>query len=91
MTTIKFNTGREYTAQGQRIVARLLDDGSIVFLDIDRGIDGVIAPAQGLTREDVKDPFFNRASVMDAYDNGNYNWGAQRELLAELETIAKSI
>ena len=93
MDTIKFKTGREYTEQGQRIVARLLDNGDIVFLDIDRGIDGVIS-ANGISKEDIEDLYFNRTTIMDCYDNGNYNQGgdyARREILAELATIAKTI
>jgi hypothetical protein len=93
MDTIKFKTGREYTEHGQRIVARLLENGNIVFLDIDRGIDGVIS-ANGFSREDVKELFFNRSGVMDAYDNGNYNMSdslSRRELITELTTIAQTI
>lgn len=93
MNTIKFNTGREYTEHGQRIVARLLDDGDIVFLDIDRGIDGVIR-ANGISKEDIEELYFNRVTIMDCYDNGNYNQGnayASREVLADLQTIAQSI
>jgi len=93
MDTIKFKTGREYTERGQRIVARLLDNGDIVFLDVDRDIDGVIS-ANGFSRDDVKELFFNRSAVMDAYDNGNYGIGnssARRELIVELATIAQTI
>jgi len=93
MDTIKFKTGREYTEHGQRIVARLLDNGNIVFLDIDRGIDGVIN-ANGFSKEDVKELFFNRSAVMNAYDNGNYNISdsfTRREIIAELATIAQTI
>ena len=93
MNVIKFNTGREYTEQGQRIAARLLDNGDIVFLDIDRGIDGVIS-ANGLSKKDIEELYFNRTTIMDCYDNGNYNQGdayARREVLADLQTIAQSI
>jgi hypothetical protein len=97
MKTIKFKTGREYTEHGQRISACLLDDGDIVFLDIDRGIDGVIR-ANGISKEDIECLYFNRTTIMDCYDNGNYA-GAnlffassdRQELMAELATIAKSI
>ena len=93
MKTIKFKTGREYTEHGQRIVARLLDNGDIVFLDIDRGIDGVIR-ANGISKEDIEDLYFNRTTIMDCYDNENYSHGnayARREVLAELQKIAQSI
>jgi hypothetical protein len=39
----KWNTGAHYTAHGQRIAAEVMDDGQVRFLDIDRGIGGVIA------------------------------------------------
>lgn len=39
---IRFNTGRLYTNAGQRIAAMLVD-GGILFVDIDRGIDGFIS------------------------------------------------
>ena len=35
-----FNTGRAYTENGQEIMFRIADDGSAVFIDIDRGIQG---------------------------------------------------
>lgn len=37
-----FNTGRLYTDAGQRIGCAMLPDGSIVFLDIDRQVDGFV-------------------------------------------------
>lgn len=40
-TIITFNTGRLYTAYGQRIAA-CWDHGEICFYDVDRGIQGVI-------------------------------------------------
>jgi hypothetical protein len=38
--TIHFNTGRKYTAHGQRITATLHDDGVVTFFDHDRMVDG---------------------------------------------------
>ena len=35
MQTIHFNTGRQYSAQGQRIAAIKMPNGDIVFIDID--------------------------------------------------------
>lgn len=61
MTILKFNTGREYTANGQRIAATQLEGGEIVLLDIDRHID-VMLPA-GVE--------FTQADIMLAYD---HNW-----------------
>lgn len=40
MSILKFNTGRGYSPQGQRISATLLPDGRMVFVDHDRGIRG---------------------------------------------------
>ena len=63
MKTIKFNTGREYTEHGQRIAAVAVE-GGIVFLDMDRGIDGLIPLAN--TVRDL------RAQAQHGYDYGNY-------------------
>lgn len=38
--TFRFNTGRRYTPQGQRITAFAHDDGTVDFSDHDRQIDG---------------------------------------------------
>ena len=57
---LKFNTGREYTENGQRIVATQLDTGHIVMVDLDRHID-LMLPA-GVD--------FNHADIMQAYDHG---------------------
>jgi len=37
-----WNTGRLYSAEGQRITARQNDDGTIVFRDHDRMVEGVL-------------------------------------------------
>jgi len=57
--TIRFNTGRKYTANGQRITATLHDDGMVTFFDHDRGIDGEF--------ELIGD--FTQRRVMEAYDH----------------------
>jgi len=83
---IKFNTGRHYTEHGQRIAARLLDDGSVVFVDADRQIEGRIAV---LCDREFVAGMFNRAYVMDAYDAGAYSESQiDRELTRELRAIA---
>jgi hypothetical protein len=38
--TIHWNTGRKYTAAGQRMTASLYSDGLVVYVDIDRNITG---------------------------------------------------
>ena len=59
MKIIKFNTGRDYTEHGQRIIATQLEGGQIVLLDLDRHID-IMLPA-GVE--------FNQAEIMQAYDH----------------------
>jgi hypothetical protein len=58
-----WNTGAHYTEHGQRIAATIVN-GGIVFLDIDRGIDGLIPLAN--TVRDL------RAQAQHGYDYGNY-------------------
>lgn len=53
METIAFNTGRLYTEHGQRIAAKRLDNGAVLMLDIDRGIDYLLPDYVELTRADV--------------------------------------
>lgn len=64
--TIHFNTGRHYTANGQRITATLHDDGVVTFHDHSRMIDGEFtlhcAP-------------FDRETVMAIYDSHAYKSG----------------
>jgi hypothetical protein len=56
---IKWNTGRYYAAEGQRIAATMLDDGTTVyFVDIDRMIDGHIPNGT-----------LERNAIMRAYDH----------------------
>lgn len=42
----QWNTGRLYTTHGQRMTALVLEDGSVLFKDKDRMIDGVITKAR---------------------------------------------
>jgi hypothetical protein len=59
--TLVFNTGRQYSPAGQRIAAAQLEDGSILFVDIDRGLEYLIAPGAAS---------FTQDSIMAAYDIG---------------------
>jgi hypothetical protein len=61
MQTIKFNTGRKYTAEGQFIVATLHDDGVVTFMDHSRGVDGQFVLGQHCS--------FNQTEVMHWYDS----------------------
>ena len=71
MQTLKFNTGREYTDQGQRIIATLQENGAIYFDDVDRCVKGLIE-FPGFTREEVAQFFFNQSAIMAAYDKNEY-------------------
>ena len=77
--TLVFNTGRKYSAAGQRIAAAQLDDGSILFVDIDRGLKYLIAPG---------DARFTQSSIMGAYDRGGLEWANNRTYVAELSALA---
>ena len=92
MTILKFNTGREYTKNGQRIAAALQDNGDIVFVDIDRQIDGVIRADQ-LTFDDVLTfRCFTQRGIMLAYDRNEYsNDLIDRALLQQLRNAAATL
>ncbi len=62
----QWNTGRQYTANGQRIVAEVREDG-IFFNDIDRMLWGKITTGYEIhTERDLK------TVVMGCYDNGRW-------------------
>jgi hypothetical protein len=58
---IHFNTGRRYTANGQRITATLHDDGVVTFFDHDRMVDGQFTLPQHCR--------LNETEVMHWYDS----------------------
>jgi len=62
MQILKFNTGREYTEHGQRIVATQLETGHIVLVDLDRHIDLMLQAGVD----------FNQADILQAYDHAWY-------------------
>jgi hypothetical protein len=72
MNTIRFNTGRKYTAAGQRIVATYRphneaedEGGTVTFFDHDRMVHGEFdIPTEML---------FTPREIMDAYDHGRAN------------------
>lgn len=64
METIKFNTGRRYTAEGQVIVATLHHDGVVTFMDHSRKIDGQFVCNYP--------ELFDRQFVMQMYDAQEY-------------------
>lgn len=67
-TRIQFNTGRSYTAEGQKIVAVAVV-GGILFNDVSRSIHGFI-PLDILYH--LTDPQKIRERVMVEYDQGYY-------------------
>jgi hypothetical protein len=89
---LKFNTGREYTKNGQRIAATLQENGDIVFVDVDRQIDGVIS-AGALTCEDVLAfGCFTQRGIMESYDRNEYAGALiDRALLAQLRNAAATL
>lgn len=85
-TTIKFNTERQYSPKGQRIAARLMPNGSTVFVDVDRNIEGVIPV---LCDVELTELLFGRVYVLDAYDGNHYAmpYGEHDETIRELRTL----
>src|SRR5262245_26411080 len=66
MQRIQFNTGRKYTADGQRIVATRRDDGTVTFHDIDRLITGEL-------RCKATEAEFTKENVLSEYDRLQYD------------------
>lgn len=70
---IQFNTGRQYTRHGQRIIAELCDDCTILFHDLDRMIAGEIEPRDPeLVKAFWQSKDSAARAVMRAYDAGRY-------------------
>jgi hypothetical protein len=65
----KFNTGRLYTTQGQFIRAKVDTDGSIIFADDSRAIDGRVAASKLVDLSSAREIEFY---VMAAYDRNEY-------------------
>jgi len=67
-TRYEWNTGRLYTAEGQRIVAEVTASG-VHFYDMSRGVGGTVALPKYST---LSDTHAVRRHVMDAYDHNRY-------------------
>lgn len=67
---LTWNTGRPYAMRGQIIHAVAREDGSVLFADHSRGIDGYIPATKAPTRYISKTDF--KSFVMDCYDHGEY-------------------
>lgn len=65
---LQWNTGRSYTNEGQRIIAETVE-GGIIFLDMDRHIDGFIPTVRPPT-----DNFELKEIVMFNYDHTQYGY-----------------
>jgi len=81
MQKITFNTGKPYTAHGQRITAMMVEgtNDKAVFYDQDRKVYGTIdmLPGETLTKE----------VVMNAYDWGAYETFYTEEVAALIANI----
>lgn len=84
ITTIQFNTGRKYTAEGQIITATIYANGTVTFMDHSRMIDGEFKnddthnlASNGHAGDDPRFAAVLRAKVMAAYDGSNYQ-GSRR-------------
>jgi hypothetical protein len=88
MDTIKFNTGREYSLHGQRVIATQLDNGHIILVDIDRHIDIMLLAGVG----------FNEREIMQAYDHAwttfpekiNMSYSEYYDIVRELRELASA-
>jgi hypothetical protein len=87
MKTISFNTKRTYSDKGQRIACAMLKDGTVIMLDIDRGLDYAFPP------NIYGDNQLSKTRVMDLYD-----WGtpaptasAYPNELKQLQTLAEGV
>jgi len=85
---ISFNTGRQYSDNGQRIAAAEYN-GVVIMVDIDRGIDYAL-PAAALDRNSIMAAYDDPALhtyVSAAFDN---NFQLEREFIKQLEDHAYS-
>jgi hypothetical protein len=88
MITLQFNTGREYSQYGQRIMATQLDTGHIIMVDLDRHIDLMLLAGVG----------FNQREIMQAYDHAwttfpekiNMSYSEYYDIVRELRELASA-
>jgi hypothetical protein len=76
-----WNTGRPYCEHGQRMAACRIDGQRIAFVDIDRGISGIVADDPGK---------FIATTVMAKYDGGDYDIGLPKFLRHKLTVVAET-
>jgi hypothetical protein len=70
----EWNTGRQYDAHGQRMVAKV-EDECILFSDRSRHINGSIPLGAYMQGRSLR-PFEIETLVMHNYDHGNYSGSA---------------
>jgi hypothetical protein len=85
-----FNTGRLYSASGQRIAGAVLDDGAIAFLDFDRQVDGYVAP--GFFADEPPQRRVELAYLEGGWDYHewplDFDWAERSRLLHSLRNLA---
>lgn len=89
---ITFNTGRQYSDKGQRVACARMEDGRVMFADVDRNIDGITQERTSSISDRVLQAF-----VMQEYDHGRITYGTnprvpeEGELMQELIKAAKAL
>lgn len=88
---IFFKTGRIYTEHGQRIAAQLLNSGGIIFVDIDRHVQGHFTP-EVVKAQKLK---LTQADVLWGYDHHDItqywvNVYGHDEEIAKLQEAARA-
>ena len=85
---ISFNTGRQYSNQGQRIAAAV-HNGVVIMVDIDRGIDYAL-PAAALDRNSIMAAYDDPALHTYVSSAFNNDFQLEREFIKQLEDHASS-
>lgn len=83
MITAAWNTKRGYSDKGQRIAAGILDDGRILFADVDRHIYGQVTRQTDIPPADL----MLREFVMAAYDFGDWRDADSPGLSPEMDSL----
>ena len=80
VTETIWNTGRLYSAEGQIIRAKVQSDGSILFADISRSIDGRIAkPTVPVTQEGMLQRLVDSKYLHNDYKSDADSWEFHQE------------
>lgn len=83
MVEVTFNTGRQYTDEGQRITVRVHDDGTTLFKDHSRMVYGV------LNKKYSKATGSLQAFVMREYDLGEIHFDCPSDLYQEAKNLTR--